>query len=273
MLSEGVATSRGRRGAWLHRDSVAGTVRARRGARPAAIQNGGAIPESAQYQVVAEPDDRVVGQLDEDFAIESYRGDVFLLGTASWRIRRITRGQVRVEDARGAAPTIPFWRGEAPGRTAELSARVSELRERVDRGPPAEAAALLARDAGLDAAGADQLIRYLAAGRAALGALPGRRTVVAERFFDDSGGMQLVLHAPFGSRINRAWGLALRKRFCRSFNLELQAAATDDGIVISLTDLHAFPLASVFRFLSPQTLEPVLTQALLGVPLFGVRWR
>ena len=273
MLSEGVATSRGRRGAWLHRDSVAGTVRARRGARPAAIQNGGAIPESAQYQVVAEPDDRVVGQLDEDFAIESYRGDVFLLGTASWRIRRITRGQVRVEDARGAAPTIPFWRGEAPGRTAELSARVSELRERVDRGPPEEAAALLARDAGLDAAGADQLIRYLAAGRAALGALPGRRTVVAERFFDDSGGMQLVLHAPFGSRINRAWGLALRKRFCRSFNLELQAAATDDGIVISLTDLHSFPLASVFRFLSPQTLEPVLTQALLGVPLFGVRWR
>lgn len=273
MLCEGVATARGRRGAWLHRDSVAGSVRARRGARLAAIQSGGAIPESAQYQVVAEPDDRIVGQLDEDFAIESYRGDVFLLGTTSWRIRRIAQGQVRVEDAGGAAPTIPFWRGEAPGRTAELSAAVSDLRERVDRSPPEEALAFLTGAAGLDHAGADQVVRYLAAGRAALGALPSRRTVVAERFFDDSGGMQLVLHAPFGSRINRAWGLALRKRFCRSFNLELQAAATDDGIVISLTDLHSFPLASVFSFLTPATVEPVLTQALLGVPLFAVRWR
>lgn len=273
MLSEGVATARGRRGAYLHRDSVSGTVRARRNARLAAIQNGGAIPETAQYQVVAEPDDRVVGQLDEDFAIESYQGDIFLLGTTSWRIRRIAQGQVRVEDAGGAAPTIPFWRGEAPGRTAELSARVSELRERVDQGAADEARAGLRGASRLDAAGADQVLRYLAAGRAALGAMPSQRTVVAERFFDDSGGMQLVIHAPFGSRINRAWGLALRKRFCRSFNLELQAAATDDGIVISLTDLHSFPLESVFSFLHPRTLEHVLTQAVLGVPLFGARWR
>ena len=223
--------------------------------------------------MVAEPDDRVVGQLDEDFAIESYAGDVFLLGTTSWRIRRIASGQVRVEDARGAAPTIPFWRGEAPGRTDELSARVAGLRTRVDELPPAEARTELANTSSLGSAGADQVVRYLAAGRAALGAMPSQRTVVAERFFDDSGGMQLVIHAPFGSRINRAWGLALRKRFCRSFNLELQAAATDDGIVISLTDLHSFPLESVFSFLKPETLEPVLTQAVLGVPLFGARWR
>ena len=273
MLSEGVATTRGRRGAYLHRDSVSGTVRARRNARLAAIQNGGAIPETAQYQVVAEPDDRVVGQLDEDFAIESYAGDVFLLGTTSWRIRRISQGQVRVEDAQGAAPTIPFWRGEAPGRTAELSARVAELRDRVDRSGPEAARTELTETSHLDPAAADQMVRYLAAGRAALGAMPSQHTVVAERFFDDSGGMQLVIHAPFGSRINRAWGLALRKRFCRSFNLELQAAATDDGIVISLTDLHSFPLASVFSFLHPNTLEHVLTQAVLGVPLFGARWR
>ena len=273
MLSEGVATARGRRGAYLHRDTVSGTVRARRNARLAAIQNGGAIPESAQYQVVAEPDDRVVGQLDEDFAIESYQGDVFLLGTTSWRIRRIAQGQVRVEDAAGAAPTIPFWRGEAPGRTAELSARVAELRARLEGCSGEEARATLRSDSRLDGAGADQVVRYLAAGRAALGAMPSQRTVIAERFFDDAGGMQLVIHAPFGSRINRAWGLALRKRFCRSFNLELQAAATDDGIVISLTDLHSFPLESVFSFLNPGNLEPVLTQALLGVPLFGARWR
>ena len=273
MLSEGIATARGRRGAYLHRDTVSGTVRARRGARLAAIQSGGAIPETAQYQVVAEPEDRIVGQLDEDFAIESYRGDVFLLGTTAWRIRRIAEGQVRVEDAQGAAPTIPFWRGEAPGRTPELSVRVAELRERVDECAPEQARAELSTASGLERGGADQLIRYLAAGRAALGAMPSQRTVVIERFFDESGGMQLVIHAPFGSRINRAWGLALRKRFCRSFNLELQAAATDDGIVISLTDLHSFPLESVFSFLNPATLEPVLTQAVLGVPLFSVRWR
>ena len=273
MLSEGIATARGRRGAYLHRDIVSGTVRARRGARLAAIQSGGAIPETAQYQVVAEPEDRIVGQLDEDFAIESYRGDVFLLGTTAWRIRRIAEGQVRVEDAQGAAPTIPFWRGEAPGRTPELSVRVAELRERVDECPPEQARDELSAASRLEPGAADQLIRYLAAGRAALGAMPSQRTVVIERFFDESGGMQLVIHAPFGSRINRAWGLALRKRFCRSFNLELQAAATDDGIVISLTDLHSFPLESVFSFLKPATLEPVLTQAVLGVPLFFVRWR
>ncbi len=272
MLSEGLATSRGRRGALLHLDTVSGSVRPRRSARLVAIQNGGAIPETAQYQVVAEPDDRVVGQLDEDFAIESRRGDVFLLGTTSWRIRRVAQGQVRVEDAGGAAPTIPFWRGEAPGRTPELSARVDELRRSVDEAPAAEAAETLKRS-GLDPPGADQIVRYLAAGRAALGAMPSASTVVAERFFDESGGQQLVLHAPFGSRINRAWGLALRKRFCRSFNVELQAAATDDGIVISLTDLHSFPLESVFRFLKPQTVESVLRQAVLGVPLFEVRWR
>ncbi len=273
MLSEGVATTRGRRSAFLHRDRLRGTVRARRGARLAATLNGGAIPETAQYQVVAEPEDRVVGQVDEDFAVESSRGDVFLLGAAAWRIRRIARGQVRVEDARGAAPTIPFWRGEAPGRTDELSARVSRLREEVAEADPETARRRLRERCFLSEAGADQIVRYLAAGKAALGAVPTRRRVIAERFFDESGGMQLVLHAPFGSRVNRAWGLALRKRFCRSFDLELQAAATDDGVNLSLTDLHSFELASVFRFLNEETLTHTLTQALLGAPLFEIRWR
>ena len=273
MLAEGVATTRGRRTAFLHHDSVNGTVRGRRGARLAATLNGGAIPETAQYQVVAEPEDRVVGQVDEDFAVESYRGDVFLLGTTAWRIRRIAQGQVRVEDARGAAPTIPFWRGEAPGRSAELSERVGRLREEIAAADDETARRRLVAGCRLSEAGADQVVRYLAAGRAALGAVPGRSTVIAERFFDESGGMQLVLHAPFGSRVNRAWGLALRKRFCRSFDLELQAAATDDGVNLSLTDLHSFELASVFRFLNPETLTHTLTQAVLGAPLFEIRWR
>ena len=273
MLSEGVATTRGRRSAFLHRDRVRNTVRARRGARLAATLNGGAIPETAQYQVVAEPEDRVVGQVDEDFAVESYRGDVFLLGATAWRIRRIGRGQVRVEDARGAAPTIPFWRGEAPGRTAELSARVSGLRQEIAEAAPEDARRRLTRGCRLSEAGAEQVIAYLAAGKAVLGAVPTQRRVIAERFFDESGGMQLVLHAPFGSRVNRAWGLALRKRFCRSFDLELQAAATDDGVNLSLTDLHSFELASVFRFLNEETLTHTLTQAVLGAPLFEIRWR
>ena len=252
----------------------------RRGARLAAITSGGAIPDSAQYLVVAEPEGVTVGTLDEDFAIESMAGDVFLLGTASWRIRRIEPGRVRVEDAHGAAPTIPFWTGEAPGRTTELSQEVSRVREEISRrvderasNPNEAAVSFLASECGLNRLGAEQAVEYVRVGEKALGALPGAETVVAERFFDESGGMQLVIHAPFGARINRAWGLALRKRFCRSFNLELQAAATDNGIVISLSEQHAFPLEVVFEFLTPQTLEHVLTQALLASPMFTVRWR
>jgi ATP-dependent Lhr-like helicase len=276
MLSEGISTKRGRSGAFLHRDRVHGVVRGRRGARLAAITSGGAIPDNAQYLVLAEPDETVVGTLDEDFAVESLAGDVFLLGTTSWRIRRVEAGRVRVEDAHGAAPTIPFWRGEAPGRTAELSAAVSQVRDRIldlSRGDSADAVSFLTNECGLDRRGAEQAVAYVRAGAASLGALPSSDTVVAERFFDEGGGMQLVLHSPFGARINRAWGLALRKRFCRSFNFELQAAATDNGIVISLSDQHSFPLELVFKFLSIETVEEVLTQAMLPAPMFEVRWR
>jgi ATP-dependent Lhr-like helicase len=260
MLSEGIATSRGRSGAYLHRDGVNHRVRGRRGARLAAITSGGAIPDTAQYQVVTEPEGTAVGTVDEDFAVESLAGDVFLLGTTSWRILRVEPGRVRVQDAHGAPPSIPFWRGEAPGRTVELSHAVSQLREAVNRG-----------ESDFDPTG--QALRYVRAGRQALGVIPSVHTVVAERFFDEAGGMQLVVHAPFGSRINRAWGLALRKRFCRSFNLELQAAATDNGLVISLSEQHAFPLDIIFGFLAPDTVEDVLTQALLASPMFTARWR
>ncbi len=271
MLSDGITTSRGRRGAFLHRDQVNHRIRGRRGARLAAITNGGAIPETAQYQVVAEPENTVVGSLDEDFAVESMAGDVFLLGTTSWRIRRVETGRVRVEDAHGAAPSVPFWRGEAPGRTRELSEEVSDLRIAV--AGHADPVAMLIAECGLDRLGAEQAAVYVKAGAAALGAMPTQQTVVAERFFDEAGGMQLVIHAPFGSRINRAWGLALRKRFCRTFNFELQAAATDNGLVLSLTDQHSFPLETVFSYLRPHTVTPVLTQALLDAPMFGARWK
>ena len=274
MLSDGIASSRGRHGAWLHRDRVNGVVRARRGARLAAITSGGAIPDNANYQVVAEPEGTTVGTVDEDFAVESLAGDVFLLGTTSWRIRRVEAGRVRVEDAHGAAPSVPFWLGEAPGRTRELSDEVSRVRERLAEGDAEDdAIAFLVRECGLDRSGAEQAVAYVRAGVRVLGAAPSNRMLVAERFFDESGGMQLVLHAPLGARINRAWGLALRKRFCRSFNVELQAAATDNGLVISLAEQHSFPLEVVFRFLQPASVEAVLTQAMLPSPMFGARWR
>ena len=272
MLSEGISTRRGRRGAYLHRDRINGKIRARRGARLAALTSGGAIPDRADYLVKADPEETLVGTLDEDFAVESMQGDIFLLGNTSWRIRRVEAGVVRVENAGGAPPTVPFWRGEAPARTDELSQAFSELREQiVARG--VEAQPWLKGECGLDDSGAQQAVQYVLAGEAALGALATQNRVVAERFFDESGGMQLVLHTPFGSRINRAWGLALRKRFCRSFNFELQAAATENGILISLSDQHSFPLDSIFAFLSSKNVREVLIQALLAVPLFGTRWR
>ena len=271
MLSEGIATSRGRAGALLHRDQVNHRIRGRRGARLAAITSGGAIPDTAQYQVVAEPEGIVVGTLDEDFAVESMAGDVFLLGTTSWRIRRVEPGRVRVEDAHGAAPSIPFWRGEAPGRTRELSAEVARLR--TDIAASSNPVALLESECSVPKLGAEQTVEYVRAAERSLGVIPSEGVVVAERFFDEGGGMQLVIHAPFGSRINRAWGLALRKRFCRTFNFELQAAATDNGLLLSLSDQHSFPLEMVFSFLRSHSVEHVLTQAMLDSPMFGARWK
>jgi ATP-dependent helicase Lhr and Lhr-like helicase len=287
MLSEGISARRGRYGAYLHRDQVNGRVSGRRGARLAAITSGGAIPDNALYTVIAEPEHIVVGTVDEDFAVESLSGDVMLLGNTSWRIRRVQSGSVLVEDAHGAAPSIPFWLGEAPSRTNELSAAVAEVRQTVStlaenalpmlgRGTSPQAAAAvnwLKEECGLDQAAAEQAVEYIVAGRAVLRAVPTQQTVIAERFFDESGGMQLVIHAPFGGRINKAWGLALRKRFCRSFNFELQAAATDNGLNISLSDQHSFPLADVFDFLKSASVEELLEQAVLTSPIFTTRWR
>ncbi|MEA2697689.1 MAG: ATP-dependent helicase Lhr and Lhr-like helicase, partial [Myxococcales bacterium] len=280
MLSEGIATSRGRSGAMLHRDAVARRLRGRRGARLGALTSGGAIPDNANYNVVLEPEGTLIGTLDEDFAIETLSGDVILLGNSSWRVRRVESGRVRVEDAAGAPPTIPFWLGEGPARTRELSAEVAVLREEAtvtlpDDAPAAreQLLASLMQSCALDRRGADLLRDYLRAGQAALGAVPTQRRIIAERFFDEGGGMQLVIHAPFGGRINRAWGMALRKRFCRSFDFELQAAATDDGIVLSLGAQHSFPLETIFQMVRPDDVDELLTQAALQAPMFETRWR
>jgi ATP-dependent Lhr-like helicase len=275
MLSEGVASRRGRAGAHLYRDRVHGRLKGRRGARLAAITGGGAIPDTADYDVIEEPAGILVGKVNEDFAVESLAGDIFLLGNHSWRIRRVEAGRVRVEDAQGAPPNIPFWLGESPGRTAELSAAVAEVREAVaQRLPDIEAAvAWLVAEGGVDRAGAEQIVAYMAETVAVLGTVPTQQQIVAERFFDEAGGMQLVLHAPFGARINRAWGLLLRKRFCRRFDFELQAAATDDGIVLSLGEQHSFPLDLTFSLISPEQLRDDLIQAVLVSPMFTNRWR
>jgi ATP-dependent Lhr-like helicase len=276
MLAEGYSTRRGRHGALIHHDGVNHRIKGRRSARLTALTSGGTIPDTADYQVLLEPQAQFVGTVNEDFAIESLQGDIFQLGNVSYRILRVEPGRIRVEDARGEPPSIPFWIGEAPGRTDELSASVSRLRReleaRLDEGTEA-ATAWLSDQTGIGGPAAVQLANYLAAARAALGALPTQELVIFERFFDEAGGMQLVIHSPFGSRINRAWGLALRKRFCRSFNFELQAAATEDTIVLSLTTAHSFELAEVARYLHSNTVRPLLVQALCAAPMFPVRWR
>jgi ATP-dependent Lhr-like helicase len=279
MLAEGYTTRQGPRGSYLHRDAVHHQLRERRGARMTALTSGGTIPETGDYTVMLEPQADRIGTVNEDFAVESLAGDVFQLGNTSYRILRIEPGRVRVEDAKGAAPNIPFWLGEAPGRSDELSVAVSRLREEVGDtlrrdGPTAAIRGLVeATGQGIDAEGARQIVDHLASAQAVLGALPTQKRIVMERFFDQSGGMQLVIHSPFGSRLNRAWGLALRKRFCRQFNFELQAAATEDAIVLSLSTSHSFPLDEVSRYLRSATALDVLVQALLDAPLFAVRWR
>ena len=317
LLHEGIVSTRGRYGAYLLRDRVNGHLHARRGARMIAIGNGGAIPDTSLFSVMLQPENVQIATLDEHFAVDSSPGDVVLLGNTSWRIQRIDpQGKVLVEDAHGAPPSIPFWEGEAPQRTAALCDGVSDLRAELDRrtcnvkpsdlrfASPAEGRYALERFAEpggtqilsrkdkqsgqqqlltclhwlqeaccLSFSAAQQLIGYLVAGRAALGAVPTKSTIIAERFFDEGGGQQLVLHAPFGGRLNKAWGLALRKRFCRGFNFELQAAATDNGINISLAEQHSFPLADVFQFLSVNTARDLLEQAAIPSPLFKNRWR
>src|SRR5271165_1028221 len=289
LLTEGIESSRGRYGAYLLRDRVHGRIQARRGARLVAVTNGGTIPDTPLFQVIMQPEGVQIATLDEDFAIESMAGDIILLGNTSWRIQRVesNSGRVLVEDAHGQPPSVPFWTGEAPQRTMELSEFVSELREEIDQrtkevlpgyisqsqSAVAETVAWLKDECAVDDCAAEQMIGYVAAGRAVLGTVPSVTTIVAERFFDEGGGMQLILHAPFGGRINKAWGLALRKRFCRGFNFELQAAATDNGLNISLAEQHSFPLSDVFQFLNDRTVTELLEQASLDSPIFKARWR
>jgi ATP-dependent helicase Lhr and Lhr-like helicase len=294
MLAQGFSTSRGRRGALIHLDSVNGKIKGRRGSRMLAITSGGAIPDNADFRVILEPENTFIGTVNEDFAVESLQGDIFQLGNTSWRILGVQQGTVRVEDAHGQPPSIPFWLGEAPARSNELSAAVAELRKEVDtrledreeatawiadilspRVDPSVAALPQDQDVrgSSTQAAAHQLVEYLAESKRLLGTLPTQDTIVAERFFDEAGGMQLVIHSPFGSRVNRAWGLALRKRFCRQFNFELQAAATEDALLLSLGPQHSFPLDTVFKFLHPDSVEDILVQALLDAPMFGTHWR
>ncbi len=310
MLTEGFSTKRGKRSSYLHHDAVNHRIRGRRNARISAITSGGAIPDTADYAVVLEPSDLVIGSVNEDFAIESLQGDIFQLGNTSWRVLRVEQGKVRVEDAHGQPPSIPFWLGEAPARTHELSISVSRLREDVaerielndvqspmsnvqsqengtvelavdgDGGPENQnrvflepAIKYLTDEVGISHAAALQIVEYLAGAKIVLGVMPTQDNLVLERFFDDSGSMQLIVHSPFGSRLNRAWGLALRKRFCRKFNFELQAAATEDAVVLSLGPTHSFPLEEVFHYLNSNTVRQLLCQALLDAPMWNIRWR
>ena len=276
MLADGFTTRRGRRGAYIHHDRVNNRLRARRGARLVAVTNGGAIPDQFDYDVILQPEGHFIGTLNEDFAFESLPGDIFQLGNTSYRMLKIEQGRVFVEDAKGEPPNIPFWFGEAPGRSDELSLSVSRLRQQLDHNLEqgiATTAAWLIEEHSLSTSAAQQLVEYLAAAKAALGILPSQDTIIFERFFDETGDMHLVIHSPYGSRINRAWGLSLRKRFCRKFNFELQAAAMEDSIVLSLGATHSFPLEEVADYLKAETVRDILVQALLDAPMFPTHWR
>ncbi len=276
MLADGFHTKRGRRGAYLHRDAVNGVLRARRGARLTAITNGGAIPDQFDYDVILQPEGLFIGTLNEDFSFESMPGDIFQLGNLSYRILKIEQGRMYVEDAHGQPPSIPFWIGEAPGRTDELSQAVSRLRETLDgllEQGQSEALSYLLNELQLDEVPAAQLLNYMATTKAVLGVIPSQKNIVFERFFDETGDMHFVIHAPFGSRVNKAWGLSLRKRFCRRFNFELQAAANEDNLILSLGPTHSFPLDEPASYLNSNTVEDILVQALLAAPMFPTRWR
>ncbi|MGV3758841.1 MAG: DEAD/DEAH box helicase, partial [Actinomycetota bacterium] len=277
LVADGIETGRGRRAAYVHYDRVNGELRGRKGARLAAVTSGGAIPELGDFRVIAEPEETLIGTVNEDWATESMAGDVFILGTHHWQIRQVTGGEVRVVDAGDKHPTIPFWRGEAPARTVELSEEVTRLRWVVERAVVADdlagAVDEIVELAGVGRDAAATIVTYLAAGRAVLGVMPTQTDLVIERFFDETGGMQLVVHSPYGGRLNRALGYALRKKFCAGFNFELQASANDDAVVISLGPHHSFPLADVPRFLTPQTIRATLQQAVLDQPVFQSRWR
>ena len=275
VLSEGFTSRQGRRGAFLHRDGINLKVKGRKGAPIAAMTSGGAIPDNADYDVILEPEGTFVGTVNEDFAIESLAGDVFLLGNTPWKIRRVESGKVRVEDAHGQPPTVPFWLGEAPGRTWELSQEISDLREGIDQrlDDHFKARDWVMSESGVDQESSRQLVAYIEEGKRILGVVPSKNKVVAERFFDESGGMQLVIHAPFGAKINRAWGMSLRKKICRSFDFELQASVTDDGLNFSLGPGLSMPVDEVFAYLNERTIQEVLEQAILQAPLFGTRWR
>ena len=276
MLADGYSTRRGRRGAYLHYDAVNQRLRARRGARLVALTNGGAIPDQFNYDVILQPEGYLIGNLNEDFAFESLPGDIFQLGNTPYRFLKIEQGKVFVEDAKGQPPNIPFWFGDAPGRTDELSDALSRLRldceKHLEQGI-ANTCQWFIEQYTLSSGAALQLTEYLAAGKAALGCLPSKKTIVFERFFDETGDMHFIIHSPFGARINRAWGLALRKRFCRKFNFELQAAATDNNIVLSLGPTHSFPLEEVVNYLKAGNVREILIQALLDSPMFETRWR
>lgn len=277
MISRGFSTRLGRHLAHLRFDQQEKKIYARPGARRFAIENGGVIPDLFDYDVKLLPENLSIGTVSEDFAFESMTGDVFQLGNRSYRLIQVRSGTAYVEDAAGAPPSIPFWFGDAPGRTKVLSQAVSELYAKCEsalrEGGVERCVKFLMTIPGLTQHAALELTEFLNESKNALGTLPGSDRVLVERFFDEVGDQHLVLHYPCGIQLNRAYGMALRKRFCRQFNFELQAAADDDSVILSLGATHSFHLNTLAKFLNAQTVRTMLVQAILQSPMFSTRWR
>ncbi len=217
------------------------------------MSNAGTIPEWFQYDVVDAANQQLLGQLDEEFAFDSSVGDVIQLGNRPYQIVRTRPGTIQVLPYDGDAVQVPFWFGDGAGRSPELSARLLRRLESGQCSP-------MVRD-------------WLKRIHNVFGALPARHRLLIERFRDPNNDRHIVLHTFAGARMNRAWGLALRKRFCRQFNFELQAAATDDGILISIGTESTFDVDAIVRFVTSKTARGVVIQALLDTPLFVTRFR
>ncbi|NYF99351.1 ATP-dependent helicase [Janibacter cremeus] len=263
-------------------DRVAGTVVGRRGAQRLAVTSGGTIPDRGLYGVFLASGDgpgRRVGELDEEMVYESRVGDVFTLGTSSWRIEDITHDQVLVTPAPGQPGKLPFWHGDQIGRPAELGRAVGAFVREVC-GLDAKGATARLSEAGLDPWAADNLLQYLAEQREATGLLPDDRTIVVERFRDEIGDWRMAVHSPFGAQVHAPWALAVSARMRERFGVDVQAMHGDDGIMLRLPDvefgdetgLHASELLDLIT-LDPADVDTLVTDEIGGSALFAARFR
>src|SRR6266478_436795 len=255
-------------------DRVNDRLHARRGSRFLALTSGGTIPDNGLYDVFVAETDLKVGTLDEEFVTESLPGDVFLLGSHSWKIVKVRADRVLVEDAQGMSPTIPFWKGEHPSRSWELGLAVGRLRrDAAERLDAPDFATWAAQACGLDARAASAMKAWLVMAGEVLDGVPDDQGIVVESFSDEMGGRHAMIHSVFGMRVNGAWGMVLKEKLRRA-GLVAEASHVDDGILLSFAPGQVPPSPErLVTLIAPEEVDTLLGKALIGTPLFGTRFR